>query len=348
MAHASSSNFLEEGAFVSWRGHIYLFLGPFEVLSDVKKHFADIGVQHFFDSEAQSLKATEVIKLNPEEFFAFLANEASKNDHVPLFPQLDEPTFEDYEKTYVEHSEFMKSENLLKTVPFVFAKFAGPMTVQMRRQALLKIFNIKPPLIPFGFWNNKEGLIGVTPEILFEMKGSEISSMALAGTHRKSVPIEQILADLKLRNEHQIVLDELLEKWKSYGKVRSGDTQILELPSLFHLYTPIQASLFQPESVFDLLKSLHPTSAVGVFPNAKWRLLESLTGQKQRGFYGSPLLFRLGADHHLATVCLRLVQWNQKSTRFPVGGGIVKQSRLEDEWDEIQAKLESVKKLFGV
>ncbi|MFN8846033.1 MAG: chorismate-binding protein, partial [Bdellovibrionales bacterium] len=92
----------------------------------------------------------------------------------------------------------------------------------------------------------------------------------------------------------------------------------------------------------------HPTSAVGLSPFNKWKLLEPLAGQKERGFYGSPLYFRLGDRHELATVCLRLVQWDQNSTRFPVGGGIVNQSRIEDEWDEIQAKLESVKKLFGV
>jgi hypothetical protein len=348
MAHPSSSNFLDEGAFVSWRDRIYLFLGPFNVLSDVKKHLADIGVQHFFNSESQPLKASQVIQMTPEEFVTFLATSNEPKETTSLMPPLEEASFEDYEKTFIEHSNLMKSEGLLKSVPYVFAKFAAPLLKHQRKQALLKIANMKSPLIPFGYWNKKEGMIGVTPEILFEKEGLNINSMALAGTKRKSVPLEQILSDPMLRQEHQIVVDELVEKWANYGKVNKRETQILELPSLFHLKTPLQIHLHKQVSSFELIRALHPTSAVGVFPYSQWRLLEALTGQKQRGFYGSPLFFRLGQDHELATVCLRLVQWDQNNTRFPIGGGIVNQSRLEDEWDEIQAKLESVKKLFGV
>jgi isochorismate synthase EntC len=348
MSHLSSSNFLDEGALVSWQGLVYLFLGPFEALPDVKKHLADVGVQHFFDSFSAPLKAAEVHKFTPDQFVSFLAEAQLQNDTNPHFPPLEEPSFEDYEKTYNEHSDLMKKEGLQKTVPYVFAKFAGPLSKEHRKKALLNVINMKSPLIPFGFWNKKEGMIGVTPEILFEKRGDQMISMALAGTRRKSVPIEQLLSDTKLRQEHQIVVEELVEKWAQFGKVEKSETQILELPSLFHLHTPFRVQLKNQLSSLDLIRDLHPTSAVGVSPFKKWKLLQSLAGQKERGFYGSPLYFRLDKDHDLATVCLRLVQWDQNSTRFPVGGGIVDQSRLEDEWDEIQAKLESVKKLFGV
>ncbi|MFN8847701.1 MAG: chorismate-binding protein, partial [Bdellovibrionales bacterium] len=255
MSHLSSSNFLDEGALVSWQGLVYLFLGPFESLPDVKKHLADIGVQHFFDPASAPFKATDVLKMSPDQFVSFLEESDEKNQTNPHFPSLFDPQFEDYEKTYNEHSQLMKNEGLFKTVPYVFAKFPGPLSIQLRKKALLNIIKMKSPLIPFGFWNKKEGMMGVTPEILFEKKSDQINSMALAGTRRKSVPIEQLLSDSKLRLEHQIVVDELVEKWSSFGKVDKSETQILELPSLFHLHTPFRVHLKNHSSSFDLIKA---------------------------------------------------------------------------------------------
>lgn len=344
MPHLNSSIFLKSGAFVRWLDQVYVFQGPFEALPPVKRHAADFGIQHFFHSEMTPYRAAHREIMDPEEFFKFLNSIEST---VPQWKWRD-PLASEYQLIFDAHMSQIRSGKYRKAVPFVFAESDTQPSAQDLGALLKKIHSFSSPLIPFGFWNEGQGLLGLTPETLFHQKKSSIKSMALAGTEKKLGTPPQLMGDEKILREHQIVVDELLKKWAGWGHVKAEALSVLELPTLYHLCTPLQIQLQKTPNPFHLVQALHPTSAVGVDPSDQWRSLESLPGQKQRDFFGAPLCFCLHPEESLALVALRQVQWNNKGIRLGAGGGIVEGSSLQLEWREILAKIESVKTLLGV
>src|SRR5213075_2104268 len=128
---------------------------------------------------------------------------------------------------------------------------------------------------------------------------------------------------------------------------------VLELPKIAHLATPIffQESglgISEKMSFAEMVRRLHPTAALGVWPRTeageRW-LRDADRGVKRRTF-GAP--FGIERDDHsvLALVAIRNVQWSRDAIRVGSGAGLLPESRLEREFDELRQKREQVKALF--
>ncbi len=334
--------FLKCGAILGWSNSWYLFQGPFETLSTVKKQPCDLAVQHFFDVQLCQLSASHKQVFSADEFRSFLGSGPVK----PPLPKWQGPSHSEYLKSFHLHFEKIQKSELNKAVPFVFDRTKLPPTEEQIWHFLNQLSGFQNPLIPYGYWNENEGFLGLTPEILFHKKGLSITSMALAGTEKKTGQPAQLHQDPKIKKEHQFVADELNKRWGELGRVDQSPLQILELPTLFHLLTNYRVQLNQDISPEKIVSLFHPTSAVGVSPFEKWRSLLDIPGQKERGYYGAPVLFQISELEHLALVALRQVQWDKNGMRLGAGGGILQESQPELEWEEVLAKIESVKKLL--
>lgn len=335
-------NFLKCGAILGWSNSWYLFQGPFETLSTVKKQPCDLAIQHFFDVQLCQLSASQKSVLSPDEFRSFLGPGPAKLPKI----QWQEPSHDEYLNSFNLHYEKIRKSELSKAVPFVFDRSDSRPNTDQIWHFLKQLSGFQNPLIPYGYWNETEGFLGLTPEILFHKKGLSIASMALAGTEKKTGSPPRLQMDAKIRKEHQFVADELSQRWSELGHVDQSPLQILELPTLFHLLTNFHVQLKNEISAEKIVSLFHPTSAVGVIPHEKWKSLEDIPGQRERGFYGAPVLFQLSESEQLALVALRQVQWDKNGMRLGAGGGILLESRQELEWDEVLAKIESVKKLL--
>lgn len=334
--------FLKCGAILGWSNSWYLFQGPFETLSTVKKQPCDLAVQHFFDVQLCQLSATQKQVFSADEFRSFLG---SRPAQVPLI-QWQGPSHNEYLNSFNLHYQKIQKSELNKAVPFVFDRSdSGPDQDQIWH-FLHQLSGFQSPLIPYGYWNENEGFLGLTPEILFHKKGLSVTSMALAGTEKKLGHPPRLQLDEKIIKEHQVVADELSKRWGELGRVDQSPLEVLELPTLYHLLTNYRIQLNHEITAADIVSLFHPTSAVGVSPHEKWRSLEDIPGQKERGYYGSPVLFQLSEAEHLAIVALRQVQWDKNGMRLGAGGGILLESQPELEWEEVLAKIESVKKLL--
>ncbi len=85
-----------------------------------------------------------------------------------------------------------------------------------------------------------------------------------------------MLQDEKLLNEHQIVVDDLCSRLKNLGTVTKGALQVLKLPLLSHLYTPIEVRVKDQIFFEDVVKKMHPTPALGGFPKEQaWKWLSN-------------------------------------------------------------------------
>lgn len=242
-----------------------------------------------------------------------------------------------------------QTDQLEKAVPYVFAKSHCRMTSERLKNSLKRGIDSleKKTGHLFGYWDENSGVLGITPELLFSHSQKEpgkVSTMAVAGTCHPSHDQHAFLHDEKQRHEHQLVVRGISLSLEPLGSVKLGEIQLLQLPRLTHLLTPIEVKLRDPFKFVTLVRSLHPTPALGAFPvveGKKW--LENYQKHTPRDYYGAPIGFhypQTGITRCL--VGIRNVQWDPSGMRIGAGCGVVKQSTFEKEWQEIQFKLKAI------
>jgi len=194
-------------------------------------------------------------------------------------------------------------------------------------------------------------MIGATPEMLFETSGRGYRTMALAGT-RAVDRASELLRDPKELREHRLVVEDIVRRVAPFGNVEIGALGVLELPSIAHLATSIRFEEIGAEKMSypDIVRRLHPTAALGVSPRTeageRW-LREADRGIRRRTF-GAPFGLERPDHRALALVAIRNVQWHADSVRIGSGAGLLPESRLQREFDELRDKREQVKSLFGL
>jgi menaquinone-specific isochorismate synthase len=176
--------------------------------------------------------------------------------------------------------------------------------------------------------------------------------MALAGT-RPIARAGELLHDAKELREHRLVVDDIVRRLAPFGNIEIEPLRVLELPTLAHLYTPIRFEETRGSELMsfaEMVRRLHPTAALGVSPRTpageRW-LREADRGVKRRA-YGAPFGVEREDGRALALVAIRNVQWHHEAVRVGAGAGLLPESRLEREFDELRVKRDQVKALFGL
>lgn len=212
---------------------------------------------------------------------------------------------------------------------------------------LLYFQRSRPRGYVYAAWNAGGGFMGLSPEILFQIQGSTLTTMALAGTSWSDKQAADLEEDPKEAHEHEVVVLDLLQKLRRFGNFQSQERQRLRYGRLDHLLTPIKGTLFRKDSLQDLIKTLHPSAALGGFPYepARHWLAEQPEAQ-WRGFFGAPLTW-LFEDQAVSVVMIRGLFWNQHETYLPCGCGIVADSDPEQEWRELLQKQQSVMEVLS-
>lgn len=205
---------------------------------------------------------------------------------------------------------------------------------------------VSPQLYPYGFWTESEGMLGATPEILFELDGLNLKTMALAGT--ASLETASLLDDAKEMHEHRLVIEDIQSSLSLFGEVRVGETSEKILPTLKHLYTPIEVSLHDSVAPETLVQALHPTAALGGMPRAKakeWLLNQPEASVRRR--FGAPFGY-VDGDSALFVVAIRNIQRFDEKIWLGSGCGVVQGSEPEREWQELRLKRQSVRQMLGL
>lgn len=256
-----------------------------------------------------------------------------------------------FDQTFVELKEIFKSKHLSKAVPYLGeeAPFDALEQLPHMLQCAFHYAETHPGTFIYGFWDEKGGMLGVTPEILFKMDAEgSIATMACAGTVR-SQDADQLLHDPKLQFEHQLVVDAIVSHLKPHGEVSQGPQSVKRFASIAHLITPI---VLKPKEIVGferLAELLHPTPALGTFPKengAEWLSTYDLHYPRQR--YGAPFGIKEKNGTAACYVAIRNAQWSDSKARILAGCGVVQDSVLEVEKNEIAAKIAAIKEILGV
>jgi menaquinone-specific isochorismate synthase len=261
----------------------------------------------------------------------------------------DEPNEDSFAHTFQSLQMQMAEGRLQKAVPAVFANTHHVLTPEERAAILLRLLPLNGRLRTYGLWTEQDGILGATPENLFWVEDQILRTAALAGTRIKPALDDEFLADEKERYEHELVAKDIAHVLSSWGEVNRGAIEVLELPQLLHLKTDFSVQLKQTLRLDEFVRALHPTPALGVAPRSLG--LEFMAGWDNsclRLRFGAPFGVQLPSGQQEVVVAIRNVQWQGGEIRLGSGCGVVPQSNLKREWQELAAKRDSVRKALGI
>lgn len=257
----------------------------------------------------------------------------------------EKPSHSIFSEAFTSFKQEVAKEHLVKVVPYVFEIVKSTMLKRQLVHSLLSActFSLDYPLFCYGFWNDNEGMLGLTPEILFEIN-DKIETMACAGTR----PLSEVdeINNFKEVKEHGFVVQGIAESLSVFGPVETGELKVVKLPKLAHLITPIRVDLgkcsVRPEFI-SVARALHPTPALGAYPYVNGKAwLKGYDRKIPRGRFGAPAGYSC-LESSRCYVAIRNVQWNKEQMRIGAGCGVIAESQLDNEWSEIELKLQMIK-----
>ncbi|MCW2971560.1 MAG: isochorismate synthase [Solirubrobacterales bacterium] len=194
-------------------------------------------------------------------------------------------------------------------------------------------------------------LVAASPELLVRREGQRVSTLALAGSTRRSADPavddhlgERLLRDGSYREEHAIVARriERILRPHSIWVAAAPEPELVRIANIQHLATPIRAQLARPMEALELAGLMHPTPAVGGEPLRRAApLIPALEGL-DRGWYSGPVGWTDGAGDGEFCVALRCALLRGNVARCFAGNGIVRDSDPAAELAETEIKLQAL------
>lgn len=193
--------------------------------------------------------------------------------------------------------------------------------------------------------------VGASPELLVRREGERTSTVAMAGSTRRSADPrvddhlgERLLQSTKDREEHAIVVRTIERSLRPHSVwVTAPDEPVLiKVANIQHLATPIRALLAEPHSVVEIAGALHPTAAVGGEP---WEAAEQVIDELEpidRGWYAGPVGWMDATEDGEFCVALRCALIQGRTAHCYAGVGIVGESRGDAELAETEVKLQAL------
>lgn len=223
----------------------------------------------------------------------------------------------------------------------------------------------------FSTSNGKgKSFIGASPERLISIRNSSLETDALAGSAPRGQTTSEdakfayrLMSSEKERREHQFVLNFITECLSELGLTPQmlPMPQLLKLPNIQHLWTPIQTPLPSNFNLLEIVEKLHPTPAVAGVPTKVAQ--EQIRNYEtfDRSLYAAPLgwLDHQGNGEFIVGIRSALIDTEATSNhpykneqlpydiyraRLYAGAGIVAGSDPNKELAEIQLKLQALSK----
>jgi menaquinone-specific isochorismate synthase len=264
----------------------------------------------------------------------------------------ESPSIDDFRPIFASAQAAMQRGDFKKIVPVLFENGRLADRIDVRRFFLERLGLLPPAMRAYGYSYHSHGVVGATPELLFESDARGYRTMALAGT-RPIARASELFTDAKELLEHRYVVDDIVRRLAPFGNIEVGTLGVLEMPTLAHLMTPMrfeESGGNEKMSFAEMVRRLHPTAALGVTPRnqagERW-LREADRGVKRRT-HGAPFGLEREDRRAVALVAIRNVQWQADVVRVGSGAGLLPESRIDREFEELRAKREQVKALFGI
>lgn len=301
----------------------------------------------FFLEAARPWCAHEhMTEISPEELHNLLLEDYYEVS-LPEW-KLPEPYL--FARTFAELQRSFQKGELRKAVPYILVGSQDQMSKGRLRHSLLHAMQAtyEKPTRLYGYWQEKNGLLGITPEPLLKLDDLTLTTMACAGTCALNVDVDAFLNSTKEQYEHQLVVEGITSSLTPFGEITVGERQAVDFTHLRHMITPITLQLKEEVDVMTLILALHPTPALGAYPrDTGMRWLKHYQTLVPRKHFGAPVGYT--RDHITeCVIAIRNVQWNAHSMAIAAGCGVVPQSQCEQEWKEVLLKTQTIQQTLGL
>lgn len=184
-----------------------------------------------------------------------------------------------------------------------------------------------------------------TPEILLEHIGKDYHTMALAGTmlttsiesgmcwSEKNIAEQKYVADY-IRNAIKPYSNDIIEKGPY--TCCSGNVSHLRTDFIFRFDK-------EEKSIGEIVSRLHPTPAVCGLPVSECETFIMEVESCERAYYSGFCGVVTNESATRLYVTLRCMKINGNKLTLYAGGGILKGSKLEEEWNETINKMQAMK-----
>ncbi|MEG8040950.1 aminodeoxychorismate synthase component I [Sphingomonas sp. LR60] len=195
-------------------------------------------------------------------------------------------------------------------------------------------------------------ILSLSPELFFTRDGDALVSRPMKGTARRNadpaidLAVARAMAtDAKQRAENLMIVDLMrndLSRVAVTGSVAVPELFAVErYPTVHQLTSKVTATLAPARDGVDVLSALFPCGSITGAP--KVRAMQAIAAVERgtaRGAY-TGAIGRIDADGSAAfNVAIRTLTIDEGADHavIGIGGGIVADSRVDDEWDEAMAK----------
>ena len=208
-----------------------------------------------------------------------------------------------------------------------------------------------PTCYVYAVGRGSSAFIGASPELLLRREGQRASTVALAGSTRRSADPavdrhlgEQLLGSDKDRHENAIVARRIVKTLAPHSVwvTTAPEPVIVRVANIQHLAMPIRAQLVAAVGAIELVGLMHPTPAVGGEPSG--RALEAIPALEgmDRGWYAGAIGWIDASGDGELCVALRCALLRGRVAHCYAGCGIVRDSDPEAELAESEIKLEAM------
>ncbi len=198
-------------------------------------------------------------------------------------------------------------------------------------------------MVYFWYHPKAETWVGATPEQLFSVRSSRLTTMALAGTMTRNEK-EEYQWGRKEVAEQKWVKDTLFAQLQDLflsGSIQCSKTHTKSAGNLVHLCNELSVD-FQNLALAEWVAKLHPTPAVGGIPLAEGMSFLQQNENLDRAYYAGFLGPVTTAGNTELFVNLRCAKISNGQISLYVGAGITKDSDPEQEWEETQNKAKTL------
>ncbi len=195
----------------------------------------------------------------------------------------------------------------------------------------------------------RETILSFSPELFFALAGRTLTARPMKGTARRLADpaddaraAEALAADPKQRAENLMIVDLIrndLSRVADPGSVAVPALFAVErYPTVHQMTSTVTARLAAGRDAVDVLAAAFPCGSITGAP--KLRAIEALAAIEDapRGVY-TGAIGRVDADGDAQfNVAIRTLTVRDGTAVMGLGGGIVADSRVDEEWDEALAK----------
>ena len=208
-----------------------------------------------------------------------------------------------------------------------------------------------PTCFVFAAGRGDATFLAASPELLLRREGLRLSTMALAGSTRRSADPavddhlgERLRMSAKDRSEHDIVIRRIARTLRPHAVwvAAAEEPVVVKVANIQHLATPVRAQLASPRGAVELAGLMHPTPAVGAEPLDRGApLIPALEGL-DRGWYAGPVGWTDANEDGELCVALRCALLRAREARCYAGVGVVADSDPAAELAETEIKLQAL------